>query len=246
MILAAMQDYDQKYRVSVNDAGLGYAVVYQSKSYPPKHLLSLAINRPRSSFSGGKGKKSANQVFIGLGFRVVATKKPNSKLDHEDSKLRRPIPAIDHLLEKLFAQKWVNLHESYEDLEDAQYPGVYLIAYSDEHLSGQTVTEDKVYYIGMSHAGVAKRLEQFIDGLEDGKHHSGADRFFETNRSTPYSQLPNRKTFFVAAISVPCITDKNKRQPDDLRKMGEVSRLELYALARIREECKSEPDLNKK
>ena len=246
MILAAISEYDQTHRVSSKDAGLGYALIHESKSYPPKHILSLAINRPRSSFSGGEGKRSANRVFTDLRFHIVGTKQSKHKPTLGDVKLKASIPTVEYLVDKLFVQKCLRLHESYEDLDDAEYPGVYLIAYCDEDLSSQLVIEDKVYYVGMSHSGVARRLEQFIDGLEDGKHDSGADHFYRENGNTPYSQLPNRKTFFVAAVSVPCITAKGVRQPDDLRKMGEVSRLELYTMARILEKSASEPYLNKK
>lgn len=245
MILAAMNQYDQRHRVSDNDSGLRYALIYANKSYPPKHVLSLAINRPRSSFSGGEGKRSANRVFTQLGFDIVSIRKTTSTPE-----LTAPIPEIDKLLSELFTQKWVNLHESekkaYEGLNNVEYPGVYLIAYCDEDLTRQKVTADKVYYVGMSHAGLAKRLGQFIDGLEYGKYHSGADRFYKQHGNTPYSQLTDKKTFFVVSVAVPCVTSKRSRSPKDLRKMGEVSRLELYALARIRAETGSEPELNKK
>lgn len=245
MILTAINQYDQQHRVSDKDSGLGYALIYGNKSYPPKHVLSLAINRPRSSFSGGEGKGAANRVFTELGFDIVSIRKPKPTPD-----LKGPIPKIDVLLNELFTQKWVNLHNSdkkaFEDLNYVEYPGVYLIAYCDEDLTDHEVTADKVFYVGMSHAGLVKRLGQFIDGLEFGKCHSGADRFYKQRGNTPYSQLIDKKTFFVAAIAVPCITRKANRGPDDLRKMGEVSRLELYALARIRQAIQSEPELNKK
>lgn len=116
-------------------------------------------------------------------------------------------------------------------------------------LEGQSVTSEDIFYVGVSHAGVRKRLRQFTDGLENGAHHSGAKRFFITiaNR-TPYSNFADKKAFFVASVSVPCTTLKSARFPMDLRKMGVVAQLEWYVLAKVKEQTEQhqEPWLNKK
>jgi hypothetical protein len=140
----------------------------------------------------------------------------------------------------------VILHE-YQRLEDGIYPGVYVLAYSDKALAGQPVEAEDIFYVGMSNASINQRLSQFIRGIEDGKHHSGAGRFFhEYAKRIPYSQLPNTKVFFVAFITIPCIVDKKSRKAQDLKKMGEVARLEFYILAHIKEKLLVEPELNKK
>lgn len=109
------------------------------------------------------------------------------------------------MLKDLFAKSWVRLDDDVKKLVDSQYPGVYILAYPDdkllgrsvkEDLAGQTVTEENIFYVGVSHAGVRKRLRQFSDGLEDGGHHSGAKRFFTAvANGTPTLILPSASHF---------------------------------------------------
>jgi len=164
-----------------------------------------------------------------------------------------PIPELNHLLEELFAKTWSHLHENtwshlnndYAKLPDR--PGVYVLAYSDQELARRRVQEDEIYYVGVSHRGVLSRLKQFVKGLEDGGHHSGAKRFFRIKAGKmPYSQLINRETFFVASATVPCTYLKKDRTCLDLRKLGVVAALEWYVLAHIKEKTGREPELNKK
>jgi hypothetical protein len=114
-------------------------------------------------------------------------------------------------------------------------------------LKNKQIKIEDVYYVGMSHAGVSKRLDRFVRGLECNKYHSAAKRFFSTcaNR-VPFTRLRRRKTFFFASISVPCIVNKNLRTPIDLRKMGEVAKCEFHVLAHVREKLGREPELNLK
>ena len=46
--------------------------------------------------------------------------------------------------------------------------------------------------------------------------------------------MSNKKKFYVASISIPCVVNKSKRTALDLRKMGEMVRLEYYVLAYIK------------
>jgi hypothetical protein len=130
------------------------------------------------------------------------------------------------------------------------YPDEQILGHSvKEDLMGQPVREEEIFYVGVSHAGVRKRLRQFVNGIEDGGHHSGAMRFFHAvANGTPYSLFEQRKPFFVASISVPSTALKAARSPMDLRKMGVVAQLEWYVLARVKEQtqAKQEPWLNKK
>jgi hypothetical protein len=252
-IFFAMKEYDKSRRVSNSDAGRKYAIKYNGMFYPPKRILSIAIKRHTSTFSGGKGKTGANQIFLDLGFEIVnigrdvSTSSFIPTSSDDQSKINTSIPKVQDLIAELFSQKWTNLHTSFSNLEDGIYPGVYVLAYSDRNLKAEYVKVEDVFYVGMTHAGIYKRLKQFIKGIEENDHHSGACRFYkEYARNIPYSSLPNRKTFFVASVAIPCIVDKRRRSPMDLRKMGEVVRLELYVLAHIKEKLQREPELNKK
>ena len=159
----------------------------------------------------------------------------------------REVPDVSDLLQQLFRRSWSPLNEAYTRLSESRYPGVYVIAYSTERLAGQVIKEDQIFYVGVTHAGIGKRLRQFLQGIEDCKHHSGAERFFITvGHGKPYSAIADKKNFFIASISVPCNCLKSERSPKDLRIMGIVAQLEWYVLARVKEISKQEPSLNKK
>jgi hypothetical protein len=259
-ILQAMKEFDLNFRSSEDDSGTLYAVEEEGRRYPPKRILELATGVPRNKFYGGK---PSNEVFVGLGFRIVESDgnqpgKTPEQTEKEQARLNEPVPDANRLVEELFARTWVRLDDDSAKLPDSQYPGVYVLAYADEELlahpvkddlTGDPVTEDEIFYVGVSHRGVRDRLREFTDGLEDGGHHSAAARFFDmVAKRTPYSSFPQRNPFFVASISVPCTSLKAARSPMDLRKMGVVAQLEWYVLARVRERAKAkrEPWLNKK
>jgi hypothetical protein len=162
-------------------------------------------------------------------------------------------PLIDNLLSK----KWVSLHHQREtkfaDVENnGQYPGVYILAYSDKSLYGQPIEIRDVFYVGMSNSrgGVKQRLKQFLDGIERNRLHSAAMRFFKEHAShTPWSQFSENnggRRFYVASVTLRCEVKKANRIAEDLRKMGHVAALEYYVLAHIKEELGTEPDLNEK
>jgi len=257
-ILAAMEEFDVKFRSSEVDSGTLYAVLENGKPYPPKRILELATGVPRNQFHGGK---PSNDVFVALGFLITESDaggigQTPDQIAQEQARLKEPVPAVNRLVEDLFAKTWVRLDDDSAELPDSQYPGVYVLAYPDERLlqhavrddlTGEPVKEEDIFYVGVSHAGVRKRLRQFADGLEDGGHHSGAKRFFQivANR-TPYSALATRKPFFVASVSVPCTAIKEGRSALDLKKMGVVAQLEWYVLARVKEKTQTEPWLNKR
>jgi len=46
-----------------------YAIDYQGRLYPPKHILSVVTGIPTSEFSGGE---QTNRVFRDLGFEIVS------------------------------------------------------------------------------------------------------------------------------------------------------------------------------
>lgn len=254
-ILAAMQEFDLNFRAAENDSGTLWAVLENGRRYPPKRILELATRVSRNKFYGGK---PSNNVFVALGFHVIeadGSAKSPEQITKEQARLNGPIPDVNQLVRDLFAKTWVRLDDDSAILSDSQYSGVYILAYPDERflgravnedLTGRQVAEEDVFYVGVSHAGVRKRLRQFSDGLEDGGHHSGAKRFFQTVSKGPYSTFAERKPFFVASISVPCTSLKEARSALDLRKLGVVAQLEWYVLARVKEETRKEPWLNKK
>lgn len=247
-ILRGIKEYNLKRRTNDEDAGRRYALSYGGRFYPPKLLLSLAIGESVNSFSGGEAKHAANSVLRELGFDVVSLNAayiPRS--GHDLGKISAPIPTVKSLIAHLFKQRWTTLRNKIATLEDGQYPGVYVLAYSEKNLDRKAVSSADIYYVGFTHAGIYQRVGQFIDGIEDGGHHSGAKRFFNSvaNR-VPFSRLGTRKRFYVAAVTIPCIVAKSQRSATDLMKMGEVVRLEYYVIAHIKANTGREPELNHK
>lgn len=156
---------------------------------------------------------------------------------------------MEKLIQRLLSQKWADLQTSITSLQDGEWPGVYLLAYTDKDLEGKGIELADIFYVGMSNSrgGVRQRLKQFIRGIEKGASHSAGIRFLKEHANgIPFSRMKSRKTFFVVSISIPCVVDKARRTPEDLRKMGGVARLEYYVLAHIKEALKREPKLNKK
>jgi hypothetical protein len=168
---------------------------------------------------------------------------------HSQVEIDTPVPAVGEVVRRLFSQRWTKLYQ--EKLGDAflrkaESPGVYAIAYSNENLEGRHVRKEDIFYIGMSnHASVRSRLNRFRQVLEKGRGHAGAKRFRkERAGGTPYSRLEPGTDFFVAWALVPCETKKKRRTPKDLRKMGVVAAVEMYALARVLHKTGREPELN--
>jgi hypothetical protein len=249
-IRTAMREFDMRFRLNEEDSGTLYAVQEDGKRYPPKRILGLATGVPVNKFNGGE---PSNHVFRSLDFEVLKiaphqhTWKTAKELANEKARLKLPVPRVQTLLSELFRRKWVHLHRDYSKLADSECPGVYILAYSNDDLCGKAVKENQIYYVGVSHAGVRKRLKQFIMGLEDGGHHSGAKRFyFKVANGTPYLNLQGKKTFFVSSISVPCTYLKSARNRMDLEKMGVVAGLEWCVLAEVKDKTGQEPWLNTK
>ncbi len=156
-------------------------------------------------------------------------------------------PGVRQLVNQLFASRWLDLFDQHSKLHDIGFPGVYLLAYSTKQLQGNRVRPKDVFYVGMTHAGLSKRLNQFMKGIENGQHHSGAKRFFiENTKRKGFKRLRSKKRFFVASLSIKCNYKKSGRTPEDLRRMGLVTALEYYVLAHLREKLGKEPKLNKK
>jgi hypothetical protein len=160
--------------------------------------------------------------------------------------LDAPLPSCPELANRLFAQRWTRfLTDEKPSPLDGQYPGVYVLSFSEVDLSGKRIREEDVFYVGMSCIAIRKRLAQFRAGLRDGGHHSGAKHFFyNCNGGKPFDEAKSDKKFYVATISVPCRYKKLERLSMDLQKLGTVTALEYFVLARIKQKTEKEPDLN--
>ncbi len=146
---------------------------------------------------------------------------------------------VEHLLGRLFSQKWTKLATNRPSIEAGECPGIYLLAFTVENLAGQKIKLCDVFYVGMSNArrGVNGRLKQFVDAIEgkSAKHVAGKRFFKKWCKGIPYSQLPCDKQFYVTGFPVSCQVKKAVRGPEDLREMGNVAALEYYVLAAVKE-----------
>ena len=132
-------------------------------------------------------------------------------------------------------------------IRGGEFPGVYLLAYTDENLEGSRVQEKDVFYVGMTcEGGLGKRLQQFRNGITHGGFHSAAERFKRVwLRGKPYRSY-GKTQFYFAYLPVECEKAKEWRSPDDLRRMSKVPELELAAIARAKRRLHHEPLLNTK
>ncbi len=150
-------------------------------------------------------------------------------------------------IETLFKQKWKNL-ESFKNLKNCEYPGIYILAYTNKNLEAKPVKVKDIFYVGMSNSrgGVKQRIKQFIDCLESYRGHSAAMRFYrEYSNNKPYSNTKRKNNFYVAASCMKVNVIKETRTPRDLKKMGEITKFEYDVLAHIKEKTGKEPQLNK-
>ncbi|MGH9793645.1 MAG: hypothetical protein ACRD5G_02635 [Candidatus Acidiferrales bacterium] len=240
-VLSAMKEFDSapdRYRT-----GTRYLIWHNGKQYPPKALRSIIENKPVSSFAGGG---ATNEMFRELGFALIMRKAQTKRMTKTfSSTLTTPASA---LLERLFSTRWQKLAER-PRLNQGEYPGVYLLAYTSENLLGQKVVPEHVFYVGMSTTALNTRLAQFWDGIHRCCAHSGAMRFYRCwARNRNFSELcrTSRDRFYVTAIAIPCCAEKEFRTYRDLLALGRVVELEYAALAKIKRETGLEPPLNRK
>lgn len=209
-------------------SGKKYAVWNKGRSYSPKDLLSLMSESGRSTFSGGK---ETNRVFQELGFRVCSPRPTRMKAVHSEK-----IPNVETLVRRLLRRTWTSLSSTVGQLEDD--PGVYVIARSSRARAGKRISEEAIFYVGMSnHQGLKIRLRQFKASAEGGQGHSAGIRLRKK-----YEDAKNG--LLLAYVSVPCRMKKSERCPDDLRTMGIIAAAEMYVLARVKQKVGCEPELN--
>lgn len=170
----------------------------------------------------------------------------NTKSNHQKHAV---LLSMEEEIQNIFGKRWQHLAENYNKIENGKYPGVYLIAWTDENLTGKKIKLKDIFYVGMSNArkGLSSRLKQFIDGIEKNNAHSAAMRFFkEYSGNKPFSKIKVHKQFYMVSSAFQCDVNKETRTPKDLRIMGEICRMEYFLLAHIKEKIAKEPELNKK
>ena len=139
--------------------------------------------------------------------------------------------------------KWYKW-EDRKTFPENDYPGVYMLAITDEDLSGKTPMFKDVSYIGMtnSYYGLYGRWGQFNRSINGGSGHSGGN--------TVYADLGNYKEWkkkrFVCGVMVKCDVQKSSRTPEDLIKMGWVAYMEMEAISLFKKKMGCEPKYNKK
>jgi len=156
---------------------------------------------------------------------------------------------LKRLTDRLLAKSWSNLADDIQRSAIVTFPGVYVLAYSGNNLCGKRIDLRDVLYVGMTNArgGIRQRLKQFVCGIEKNTSHSAGRRFFtENSNATPHSLVGTRKKFFYACVEIHCNVNKSQRKASDLRKMGDVAKLEYSVLALVKEKVGREPDLNLK
>jgi len=131
-----------------------------------------------------------------------------------------------------------------EDYAGTDYPGVYVIAWSDSALDGRPFSwRQEIIYIGMTNsvAGLRGRLRQFDNTIAGRRtEHGGADRVRYRYRS--YKRLQD--ALYVAVAAFGC--DPTSNSPRDLRTMGRIAQCEYECLAIFVQRLKRLPAFNDK
>lgn len=137
---------------------------------------------------------------------------------------------------------WINW-EKRNEVPRVNYPGIYIIAISDNDISGYEfnwLTE--IVYIGMTNSitGLKGRLQQFDNTIIGKTGHGGADRVRFKYQN--YDQLISN--LYVAVSPFECSVKSN--QPSDLRIMGNITKFEYDCFAQFVEEFGFLPEFNNK
>lgn len=156
---------------------------------------------------------------------------------------------MEEEIQLILSKKWKPLLENFKNIEGGNYPGIYLLAFTDRNLEGEIVKPRDVFYVGMSNArkGLISRVQQFINGIEKNGSHSAGMRFYKENsKGIAFSKCNHLEKFYIVSSTYKCDVNKLTRTSKDLRIMGDICQLEYYLLAYIKELTNVEPILNKK
>jgi len=127
------------------------------------------------------------------------------------------------------------------ELNGIHYPGIYAIAISEDSLEGRPFELKKeISYFGMTNSigGLRSRLNAFNSTISGKKGHGGAKRF--AYKYPVYNDLVGH--LYVSVHPIKC--DPKTNLPSDLRKMGDVAKLEYEYFARYVEEFGALPEFN--
>ena len=95
--------------------------------------------------------------------------------------------------------------------------------------------------------GLTSRVKQFLNGIEKNGSHSAGMRFYKENSNgIAFSECNHLGKCYIVSSTFKCDVHKLTRTPNDLRIMGDISRLEYEIIAHIKEVTNEEPKLNKK
>ena len=136
-------------------------------------------------------------------------------------------------IQQILNKKWQPLLENHKNIEDGDYPGIYLLAFTDKNLEGEIVKPSDIFYVGMSNArkGITSRIKQFINGIEKNGSHSAGMRFYvENSKGTAFSKCNHPEKFYRVSLAFPCDVNKSTRTPKDLQIMGNICQLEYYLI----------------
>ncbi|MDQ8182720.1 hypothetical protein [Pelagicoccus sp. SDUM812005] len=126
-------------------------------------------------------------------------------------------------------------------LNGIHHPGVYAIAISNRSINEKPFDYiPQIAYFGMtnSQGGLKSRLKAFENTIAGKTGHGGAQRFIFKHKD--YDSLTPR--LFVSIHPIDC--DVNSKEPKDLRKMGDVAKLEYECFARFVERFGKLPEFN--
>lgn len=129
-------------------------------------------------------------------------------------------------------------------IANLNFPGVYALAITSEHLSGKSMKYNQVSYIGMSNslAGIKGRLSQLNRSINGKFGHSGGRSI--RNKYGVYIDWKANLYLYVSICPVIC--DVSKRSVKDLQLMGAVSYMEYEAFSLFRKKVpkKGIPEFN--
>lgn len=139
--------------------------------------------------------------------------------------------------------KWI-AWDKRDELENLQYPGVYILAYSKPDLTGKAFSWiEEIVYVGMTNSagGLNGRLKQFDNTIKNKRGHGGAERF-----NYEYDPRKNvlRRLLYVAVAPFKCTVVGDPPEPKDLIIMGDVAKAEYEGFARYVEAFKRLPKYN--
>lgn len=139
---------------------------------------------------------------------------------------------------------WTRWRER-ERLPGIRFPGVYVIAMSDENIALTPFTwREEIIYVGMtiSKGGLKSRLQQFDNTINGKEGHGGAVRVRFKHRD--YNMLASK--LFVSVNYNECDVKPNLPKPSDLRLMGSVLQHEYECFAVFAEKFGRWPEFNDK